>query len=154
VVVSKFTCILLLFSPFGNAEQQATIFSIRRDPAAYPRPDKVLEEFVSARSSHRVNHFCIAAYRYPDGLKRAWAWWREGKLILPWDASRDPALPVSLLTANPINLKHDVVASEADVQGSTSLVTRAWVSGIERDCQERGDQFTVMKERRHSGDAH
>ena len=153
MAVAKFACILILFSSFGNA-QQGTLFSIRQDPAAYPHPERVLEEFVSARSSHRVNHFCVAAYRYPDGLKRAWAWWREGKLILPWDASRDPALPVTLLTANPVDLNHDVVASEADVRGSTALVTRAWVNGIKRDCQEHGDQFTVVKAKRNSRDAH
>ena len=155
MVVAKFACILLLFSSFSNAAQQGSIFSIREDPAAYPQPEKVLEEFVSARSSYRVNHFCVAAYHYADGPEKAWAWWKEGKRIIPWDPSRDPALPVSLLTENPIDLDHAVVGSEADVKGSTSLVTRAWVQGIERDCQEHGDQFTIVKhkrERSRSGD--
>jgi len=92
-----------------------------------------------------VNHFCVAAYHFPDGLTKAWAWWKEGKRIIPWDASRDPAVPVTLLTANPVDLERDVVASEAEVKGSAALVTRAWVNGIERDCRENGDQFTVVK---------
>ena len=62
-----------------------------------------------------------------------------------WDASLDAADPVSLLLSNRIlDLHRDVVASAPDLKGSTYLVTRAWANQIEKDCQERGDWFSIV----------
>lgn len=128
----------------------AAVFAIRSDPAAWPHPEKQLEKFVAAKAARRENHFCAVGYRERDGGRRAWAWWREGNALILWDASLDPADPVSLLDSTRIlHLDRDVVASSAGVHGSTYLVTRAWVDKVEKDCQEHGDRFVVRKHGRH-----
>ena len=85
-------------------------------------------------------HFCAIAYRGPEGVN-AWVHWREGNRLILWlGGGAEDAL---LHSNRNLDLAADVVATEADVAGSTYLVTRAWVAGKLADCAAKGDQYTI-----------
>ena len=64
-----------------------------------------------------------------------------------WNSVSDPAYfedSIKWARSN-LDLTKDVVATEADIGGSTYLVTRAWVDEILRSCAARGAQYTVSR---------
>lgn len=89
-------------------------------------------------------HFCAIGYRDAEGTV-AWVHWREGDRLIFWLGRGDGSAPDdSLVLSNrKLDLKTDVVATEADVAGSTYLVTRAWVAAKLADCAAKGDKYTI-----------
>ena len=67
-----------------------------------------------------------------DNLKNAFVVW-EKKQIIIWYGGDDP-----LYSSQIVHLNSDVVPSEADLHGSTYLVTRAWVAKVTDACAESG----------------
>lgn len=97
-------------------------------------------------------HFCIIGYdpgpddNGADG-KMAYVHWKEGKRLIQWNSVSDPAYfkdSIKWARSN-LDLTKDVVATEAEIGGSTYLVTRAWVDEILRSCAARGAQYTVSR---------
>ncbi len=87
--------IWVLAAIFLVRQDGAVFFSINHDPG-YPKPENTLAELVNAEAKHRVNHFCVVGYRYPDNEQQAWVWWKEGNAIILWGGTTDPRYPSSL----------------------------------------------------------
>ena len=45
----------------------------------------------------------------------------------------------------PLDLRTDVVRTERDINGSTFLVTRAWVNDVLRHCAKDGAEVVLRK---------
>lgn len=103
-----------------------------------------LREFLRDRHAHtsKTQHFCIVGYQ-DNTESRAWIHWVEGQQIILWRGATNPQGTKSAIARSRrvIDLKKDVVSTEADLQGSTYLVTRAWVDQILADCQARGEKY-------------
>ena len=128
------------------AVQQAEAFFSVRKHAGYPAPERALEELVAQKGTVPSNHFCVVGYRRSSGDDHAWVHWKEGRVLVLWEPAADVKYPASLTTSRRfLNLDRDVVDSEADVKGSTYLVTRAWVKQVADDCTRNGDQFVVNR---------
>ena len=96
--------------------------------------------------SHRVQHFCVVGYQSADTSdKRAWVYWTEGHEIILWSGASDPqSAPTALVYSRRIlDLKKDVVPTEADIKGSTYLVTRTWVHDVISVCRTRGVKYQI-----------
>jgi len=120
-------------------------FSPRSDPAfgdATPAITRLLAETVP--HSRGSQHFCAIGYRGAEGPV-AWVHWREGNRLIFWLGRGDgsDAADALLRSNRSLDLKTDVVATEADVAGSTYLVTRAWVAAKLADCAAKGDKYTI-----------
>ncbi|SET58065.1 hypothetical protein SAMN05443639_103430 [Stigmatella erecta] len=130
--------------------QERGFFSVRQH-SGYVGPEKTLKQLVIRQGTQRLNHFCVIGYREPSGGEYAWVIWKEGRALILWEPSADPAYPTSLATSRRfLHLDRDVVASGEDVNGSTYLVTRDWVSQLTRDCESQGEKFAVSKEQKKS----
>lgn len=121
------------------------VFSPRSDPAfgdAEPAIRHLLAE--AAPQPKGPQHFCAIGYRDPEGA-RAWVHWREAGRLILWLGKGDGSDSAeALLRSNRnLDLKADVVATEADVAGSTYLVTRSWVAAKLADCAAKGDQYMI-----------
>jgi len=129
--------ILALLSP----AQQMTAFAPRTDPA-FGDARAALSRLV-AEHAPRVRgpqHFCTIGYRGGEGAN-AWVYWREANRLILWQGgAEDDAL---LHSTRSLDLAADVVATEADIAGSTYRVTRAWVAARLADCAARGDHYTL-----------
>jgi hypothetical protein len=122
--------------PALSAQDQAA-FAPRSDPA-YGDATPALRALVAGTKGPQ--HFCAIAYRGPEGMN-AWVHWREGNRLIYWPGG---ASSESLrYSPRNLDLAKDVVASEADVAGSTYLVTKAWVAAKLSDCAARGDHYTI-----------
>lgn len=129
----------------SHPAQGEAAFSPRSDPAfgdAKPAIARLLAE--TSPRPKGVQHFCAVGYRGAEGVA-AWVHWREANRLIFWLGKGDGSAPAeALLRSNrSLDLKTDVVATEADVAGSTYLVTRAWVAAKLADCAARGDHYTI-----------
>jgi len=125
--------------------QAEASFAPRSDPAfgdAAPAIRRLLAEAMPRPKG--AQHFCAIGYRGPEGTT-GWVHWREGERLILWLGRGDGSDSAdALLRSNrSLNLKTDVVATEADVAGSTYLVTRAWVAAKLADCAAKGDKYTI-----------
>lgn len=91
----------------------------------------------------RVDAFCIVGYNSPDAGQLVYVYWpRERQLIL-WDGgNRTDSL---IRSRRVLDLRKDVVATDADIGGSTYLVTRTWVAQKIADCAAHGRQYRVSR---------
>lgn len=98
-----------------------------------------LVDFLKTHEARRINNFCILGEEALDGTRSAWVIWREGQKMILWDGGSE-----SLAASRRIlDMKRDVVPREADVKGSTYLVTRDWVATTKRRCERSGTQVQI-----------
>ena len=76
--------------------------------------------------------------------------WREGRRIV----SYGPAVTGQIAAENQdagaeIDLAHDVVASQAEIEGSIKRVTRAYADGLIAHCRRSGTNYTVLRRGGH-----
>jgi hypothetical protein len=82
---------------------------------------------------------CILGEQAADRSKWAWVIWQRGKTMLLWGGGES-----SMTSSRRIlDLTRDVVAAEADMHGSTYLVTRTWVNAQRRRCEQFGTQIDI-----------
>ncbi len=147
--------LLFLFVPFvplfettAQAQDPGDVaLDFRSDPA-FGDPTIPLREFLRDRHVHsrRAQHFCAVGYQSPGGEdKRAWIHWTEGGKIILWRGASDPESAKTAISRSRVSkdLKKDVVPTEADIKGSTYLVTRAWVNHLLSDCRARGAKYEI-----------
>ena len=124
--------LLLAMLVFAAQEPGDTPFDFRAD-AAFGDAAVPLREL----SKGKRGHFCVVGYQGPAESRRAWVVWREGRRIILWEGSSIAH------SRRVLRLKKDVVRTEADLKGSTYLVTRAWVDRVTADCARRGVQYDI-----------
>ena len=134
-----------------SAEIGMTLFDTRT-AAAFGDATEPLGVMLSGVSPRPTapQTFCVVGYRAADGSQRAWAHWPEGRRLILWEGRGEPGYPDTSLrhSRRDLDLDHDVVPTEPDIDGSTYLVTRAWVNAVLADCALGGAQYRVSAARR------
>ncbi|MEY4562743.1 MAG: hypothetical protein RLZZ618_2020 [Pseudomonadota bacterium] len=100
-----------------------------------------VSRYLRARTPHRLNHVCVLGEQHGDGSRSAWVIWQEGREMVLWDGGREPLVN----SRRTLNLRRDVVATEAEVAGSTYRVTRAWVRLQQQRCQRLGSRLELTR---------
>ncbi|BDC52847.1 hypothetical protein F183_A51620 [Bryobacterales bacterium F-183] len=103
-----------------------------------------LRLFLEARKdipSGQQQHFCVVGTSEGDA-KRAWVHWKEGNMLILWEPGDEYQIARS---RRKLDLMKDVVGTEADLNGSTYLVTRQWADTITTACTHTGALYTVEK---------
>lgn len=125
---------------------QTPTFDTRREPT-YGDAAPALKKWLTRRQpkAKGTQHFCVVGYRYDDGALQSWVHWVEGRMLLLWPGSGDPdyAADALLFSNRQLSLDTDVVATEDDINGSTYLVTRAWVAERLADCTKAGAKYAI-----------
>ena len=142
LLLFAFTVSLSSLHAFAQEGAQQT-FLVSKAPE-FSNPRAVLRKLIARKGKARHNSFCVIGYQYADGSKSAWVYWHEGKAIILWEPTVNEIDDLTL-SRRYLRLTNDVVENESQVQGSTYLVTRQWVDSLLRDCQTRGEKFTVSR---------
>lgn len=108
---------------------------------------ETVKQFARRHRLKGINDFCIVGYSAADRSRYAWVIWRQGQKIILWDAG-DADLDLS---RRQIDMKKDVVGSDRELQGSTYLVTRAWVDDLIAACNRDGAQVHLEMPGKPSG---
>jgi len=106
-------------------------FDVASDPD-FKNYRKVVTRFADEHRPKKTNNFCIIGLS-TEGSRSAWVLWREGGEIILWEGGDNLNL-----SRRVIHLKSDVVATDADLHGSTYLVTRSWVDRLSKNCKSFG----------------
>lgn len=132
---------------YGQAPRDR-IFDTRKAKAFSAAP-AALAAYLDAHApfARGVQHFCIVGFRSPEGDRRAWVHWLEGKQIVLWEEAAEPADASHLLVRSRrvTDLETDVVATLEDVHGSTYLVPRSWVRRMSAACTALGARYQLRR---------
>ncbi len=113
----------------------------------YARP--ALNKYLDAQPplKQERQHFCIVGYDNGQNVKQAYVYWREGQKLILWEGTRLPEYAAESIvnSRSQLDLTKDVVKSEADIAGSTYLVTEAWVASIKNDCKKKGAKYSIKR---------
>ena len=119
------------------------VFALSSDPYFADAP-AVLGRLAKRKAHKSINHFCAIGYQEPGTHGIVWVYWKEDNALILWEANTDKDFHLEYSNRY-LHLNKDVVATEAEVAGSTYIVTRAWVHMIVTDCAARGSQFVIDK---------
>lgn len=103
------------------------------------------------RGTAKVNHFCavIRGDTSGGGDRSLEVYWPEGHQFLRYGPGTDGKInALSQDAGATVDLRTDVVATERDIAGSTSRVTRAYVMALITRCRQTGTTFTVLRGRK------
>ena len=116
-----------------------------------------LQRLVDAEGRARVNHLCavVEDVREPPSAssegdsQQLIVYWPEGGRIYTYGPADDGRIgPGNRDEGADIDLRMDVVASERQIAGSTTRVTRAFVNGLIGRCRASGMQYTIARRSR------
>ena len=135
--------VLLLVGAIAQAQDKGDHIFNTLDNATFGDPRATLRDFLRSQHIGRrkpIQNFCVVAYQdYGGNEKRAWVHWPEGHKLILWTGGAAPLARSRRI----IDLTKDVVASDADVNSSTYLVTQAWADQVIADCATRGVPYQV-----------
>ena len=143
------TSALLLLLAAGPRLDDTPPWDFRKDPS-YQSPVPALENWLAQREKppRGPQHFCAVGYRNADGATRAWIHWKEGRMLLLWEGTDPDYRPNALIISRrQLSFDTDVVPTEDDINGSTYLVSKAWVAERLDDCARYGFRYTVKARR-------
>ena len=104
---------------------------------------------VADRAQARVAHVCVVVRgdSARSGERVLLAYFREDRLIQGFGrpAASYPLDDTSMAGFDAIDLRRDVVATDAQVNGSISRVTKAYVDNIVARCRSKGTRIVVTK---------
>ena len=147
----RLACALILMMPLSAADtsQPTATFDTRTDPNFGDArvPLRAYFRRTYKRTRHGPQHFCVIGYVGAEGVRTALVHWHEGKAILPWPGAVDDDWRAASIVLAPhkLDLTRDVVPMQADLGGSSYLVTRAWVAQVLADCRRHGTRYVVRR---------
>ena len=140
--------VVLIIAPATAQDAQRATFATRADPHFGSAVKPLRAYLAKAKPRWRAaQHFCVVGYIRPSGDRTAQIHWREGKRLILWEGASEPAFARDAIrdSRRDLSLTKDVVADEAAVNGSSYLVTRAWVAGVLADCARAGTRYTIRR---------
>jgi hypothetical protein len=120
------------------ADVEPAVFKVSED-TGFAKYRSALVAYLRSLHIIRGTRVCILGERFSNGAKSAWVIWPAGHRMILWDGGDSPMKASRRI----LDLKKDVVASEAEVAGSTYLVTREWVSEEQQRCERFGISLEV-----------
>jgi hypothetical protein len=144
----------VLAAILATAPAAATIYW--RHPAAVPGLGGVREELqrlVNADGRRRVNHLCAVVQDVHEppspssegNSQQLIVHWRERAVIYSYRPADDGRIgPANHDESADIDLRTDVVATESEIAGSTTRVTRAFVNTLIARCQANGMPYVLL----------
>lgn len=139
VLMLTMIAICLGHSPaFAHPWQPKTLHT--NENSYFSHPVEILSKLLAGKGKVKRNNFCVVSHGDVN-YQYTWVYWQEGKAIILWEPSKEI---VDLATSRRyIHLPQDIVANQADLHGSTYLVTSQWVNSLLKDCQVNGKKFTL-----------
>jgi hypothetical protein len=139
--------LLVVFCVSGNVSagepEFENTFDLDREPA-FRDYRGLVNAYVIRRRAKLPTEACVIGLIGPDRLKHAWVVWSKGREIILLEGG-DTDLRMS---RRRLRIPADVVDREAELKGSTYLVTRAWVNDLTRACDERGTKVRVQRQKK------
>lgn len=138
--LALFFC-LFLFS--GCADHYG---NIRGDFYA-PRVERELNFYVATHPFYSTNHFFVGALVLQGtNMDSGMVYWKEGNMLLPYDELRpDATEDIFAWQHRALKLGRDTVNSEADLNGSTYMITTAnWHDWVNQ-CSSKGKRYIVLR---------
>jgi hypothetical protein len=120
-------------------------FVVSKNPY-FAHPERALKNLmIFEKKSNAINHFFIVGYNWASGHSAVWVHWKEEETLISWSGSTDQQRRENGLTTSRRTLKlgRDTVETDADINGSSYLETRAWWEGVAKDCDAHGEKFTI-----------
>lgn len=125
----------------------AQTFTVGSEPGFKPVA-AALQAYVEAQptppAARSRQQFCVVGYGQGD-KRHAWVYWHQGQRLVYWEPAGEDIESKETLTRSrrDLNLRRDVVATPAELGGSTYRVDRPWLNALLADCRRRGERHTL-----------
>lgn len=140
-----FACMFVLPAASSAAEAKTTTpttttFPLDSDPS-FKHYRVAILRYLTSQKARSNAEICALGQESADGTRLAWVIWNAGRVMILWDGG-DQDLRHSRRI---IRLNKDVVTSDADVLGSTYLVTKTWAHSQEERCEKFGTKVILTQ---------
>lgn len=105
----------------------------------FARYEAALSDYMAKHTSATEGDFCVIGFTRANDWRKAWVLWSRGGRVLEWAGGASEIDPTE-----EIDLEKDVVSSEAEIRGSTYLVTREWLNRLIFACDCFGRRVHVV----------
>lgn len=114
----------------------------------YTHLTEALQELVDEKAKNRKNIFFVSRVVEKDSRPSfAWVYWPQANKIILLEPKKGFAPKYDLLWSRRyLDLKEDVVPTQADINGSIFLLSRDEAARIVASCKD-GDRITITKTR-------
>jgi hypothetical protein len=141
---------LQMSAPASSEARLKPIFDVDAATGFKPVTGALKALSASQSNSKRRQHFCVIGY-VGDGdarsvpAKIAWVHWREKQQLVLWEPAAEgfKSKETLLRSRRTLDLDRDVVATDAEVAGSSYVVSRPWVDELINDCKRRGKRYLL-----------
>ena len=99
----------------------------------------IVGAYIQKRKPHVANHACVLGQIAEDHSKVAWVLWEQGGELILYETGTTELSQ----SRRRLNLNKHVVANEADLHGSTYLITRDWLSQLRAACRRHGNKIRI-----------
>jgi hypothetical protein len=128
---------------FSLQSAWSATFDVKTDPV-FRNAEAAVKAYAMINRATGRNRFCVLGRISKDNEKSAWIIWRQRRQIILWEGQDLSSTPARLV----LSLDKDLVRSEADLHGSTYLVTRRWAKDVISECEVAGLRI-VLGRRSH-----
>lgn len=133
------TLTLLAFSPaIASCQGHLETFKVSEDKF-FSNYRPVLVNYLRTQHIHAETQACILGEKDTGGAYFSWIIWPAGHQIILWE----DGVTALERSRRLLDLNKDVVATDADVNGSDYLVSRQWVKDLEDRCDKEGLRVDV-----------
>lgn len=125
--------LLVLVPAIASCQGHLDTFKVSNDKF-FSNYRPVLIDYLRTQHVHAATQACLLGEKDSGGAYFVWVIWPAGHQIILWEDG------VTMLerSRRRLDLNKDVVATDADVNGSDYLVTRQWVKDLEDKCGKDG----------------
>lgn len=126
--------VLLALAPaFASCQGRLETFKVSED-RGFSNYRSVLIDYLRTQHVHSETRACVLGEKDSSGAYSAWVIWPAGHQIILWE----DGVTALERSRRLLDLNKDVVATDADINGSDYLVTRQWVKDLEDKCNKEG----------------
>jgi hypothetical protein len=104
---------------------------------------KVIRQYVLSQRLRLPTEACVVGLVVEGGGRLAWVLWPKGRRVILWEGEATDLA----MAHRTIRIPADVVRDESEVNGSTYIVTRAWLDGLTATCNNRGAKVRITREK-------
>lgn len=130
--------LLALVPAIASCQGHLETFKVSEDKG-FSNYRPVLIDYLRTQHVHAETHACVLGEKDSSGAYFAWVMWPAGHQIILWE----DGVTALERSRRLLDLNKDVVATDADINGSDYLVTRQWVKDLEDKCNKEGVRVSI-----------
>jgi hypothetical protein len=134
----------------SDTPSRYSVFKVDRQQGFVPVKPALLAYLSGQSAKAGMHRLCVIGYDINRQVNSpadniAWVYWQQGNRLVYWEPVIDgfESKETLIRSRRNLDLTQDVVASDANIAGSTYLISRSWLDDLLTDCKRRGRTYKI-----------